>query len=84
MGDLASDFEERYRAIEARDRSYDGSFVTAVTSTKIYCRPGCSARTPKRENVVFFATAEAAREAGFRSCKRCLPDSQPFSRQPAS
>lgn len=74
-------FEERYRAISARDTRFDGQFFTAVTSTGIYCRPSCPARTPKPENVRFFLTAAAAHEAGFRACKRCLPDSTPESPQ---
>lgn len=74
-------FEERYRAISARDTRFDGQFFTAVTSTGIYCRPSCPARTPKPANVRFFLTAAAAHEAGFRACKRCLPDSTPESPQ---
>ena len=74
-------FEERYRAISARDTRFDGQFFTAVTSTGIYCRPSCPARTPKPGNVRFFLTAAAAHEAGFRACKRCLPDSTPESPQ---
>ncbi|MFT3943501.1 MAG: Ada metal-binding domain-containing protein [Ancrocorticia sp.] len=74
-------FEERYRAISARDTRFDGQFFTAVTSTGIYCRPSCPARTPKPGNVRFFLTAAAAHEAGFRACKRCLPDATPESPQ---
>lgn len=70
-------FDERYRAIDARDRRFDGQFTTAVLSTRIYCRPSCPARTPKRENVVFYLTSAAAHEAGFRACKRCLPEAAP-------
>ena len=51
------DFAERYRAMEMRDESYAGQFFAAVTSTGIYCRPGCPARTPKRENIRFYLTA---------------------------
>jgi len=50
-----------------------------VTTTGIYCRPSCPARTPKRENVRFYATAAAAQAAGFRACKRCRPDATPGS-----
>jgi len=64
-------FEQRYRAMEARDETFRGQFVAAVTSTGIYCRPGCPARTPKRENVRFHSAAASARRAGFRACKRC-------------
>jgi methylphosphotriester-DNA--protein-cysteine methyltransferase len=68
------DFEQRYRAMESRDDRYAGEFFAAVTSTGIYCRPGCPARTPKRENVRFYETAQAARTNGFRACLRCHPD----------
>ena len=66
--------DERWQIFSQRDRRYDGVFVTAVKTTGIYCRPSCSARTPKRENVVFYATCAEARAAGFRPCKRCCPD----------
>ncbi|GAA4478331.1 DNA-3-methyladenine glycosylase 2 family protein [Microbacterium panaciterrae] len=72
-------FDERYRAIDARDVRFDGQFVTAVRSTGIYCRPSCPARTPKPENVTFFPTSAAAHEAGYRACKRCLPEAAPGS-----
>ena len=74
-------FDERYRAISARDTRFDGQYVFAVRSTGIYCRPSCPARTPKRENVTFYATSAAAHEAGYRACKRCLPDAAPGSPQ---
>lgn len=66
--------EECWNAALARDRSYDGRFVSGVLSTGIYCRPSCPARHPKRENVRFFADGEAARAAGLRPCRRCSPD----------
>lgn len=72
-------FAERYRVIQSRDRRFDGHFVTAVRSTGIYCRPSCPARTPKESNVTFFATSAAAHEAGYRACKRCLPEAAPGS-----
>ncbi|KJL23316.1 DNA-3-methyladenine glycosylase 2 family protein [Microbacterium azadirachtae] len=75
----AMTFDERYRAIDARDTRFDGQFVTAVRSTGIYCRPSCPARTPKPENVTFFPTSAAAHEAGYRACKRCLPEAAPGS-----
>ncbi|MFS0911669.1 DNA-3-methyladenine glycosylase 2 family protein [Microbacterium sp. 179-I 3D2 NHS] len=74
-----TDFDERYRAINARDTRFDGQFVTAVRSTGIYCRPSCPARTPKPENVTFYPTSAAAHEAGYRACKRCLPEAAPGS-----
>ncbi|WP_285101828.1 Ada metal-binding domain-containing protein [Promicromonospora sp. MEB111] len=70
-------FTERYRAIAARDSRFDGQFYTAVRTTGIYCRPSCPARTPKAENVSFYLTSAAAHEAGFRACKRCLPEAAP-------
>ena len=71
------DFWQRYRAIDARDTRFDGQFYTAVRSTGIYCRPSCPARTPKAENVTFYETSAAAHEAGYRACKRCLPEAVP-------
>lgn len=72
-------FDERYRVIQSRDRRFDGQFVTAVSSTGIYCRPSCPARTPKEQNVTFYATSAAAHEAGYRACRRCLPEAAPGS-----
>ena len=66
--------EERWAAVERRDRTFDGRFVTGVLTTGIYCRPSCAARHPARANVRFFPSGAAAREAGLRPCKRCLPD----------
>src|SRR5262245_53724898 len=66
--------DERWAAIENRDRSADGRFVVAVKTTGVYCRPGCPARLPKRANVAFYDTGREARAAGFRACKRCRPD----------
>jgi AraC family transcriptional regulator, regulatory protein of adaptative response / DNA-3-methyladenine glycosylase II len=79
MGCVNEDFERCYGALQSRDRRFDGWFFTAVTSTKIYCRPSCPARTPKPENVRFYATAAAAQQAGFRACLRCRPDAAPGS-----
>ena len=70
---------ERYRAVQARDRRFDGQFYTAVKTTGIYCRPSCPALTPKASNIEFFTTSAAAHEAGFRACKRCLPEASPGS-----
>ncbi|MGI8901147.1 MAG: DNA-3-methyladenine glycosylase 2 family protein [Nocardioides sp.] len=68
-----------YRAVKSRDRRFDGVFYTGVTTTGIYCRPSCPALTPQRRNVAFHRTAAAAQAAGFRACKRCLPDATPGS-----
>jgi AraC family transcriptional regulator of adaptative response / DNA-3-methyladenine glycosylase II len=73
------DRESCYRAVKARDRRFDGVFYTAVRTTGIYCRPSCPARTPGLGNVTFHATAAAAQAAGYRACKRCLPDATPGS-----
>ncbi len=76
---MVEDFERCYRAVQSRDPRFDGWFVTAVTSTGIYCRPSCPARTPKPAHVRFFATAAAAQTLGFRACLRCRPDAAPGS-----
>ena len=68
-----------YRAVKSRDRRFDGVFYTAVRTTGIYCRPSCPARTPAFANVAFHPTAASAQSAGFRACKRCIPDATPGS-----
>ena len=68
------DEEACWRAVLARSRAADGSFVMGVLSTGIYCRPSCPARRPLRGNVRFFADGVAARAAGLRACLRCAPD----------
>lgn len=67
------DHETCWRAVLSRDTHRDGSFVFAVRSTGIYCRPSCPARRPRRDQVVFFALPEAAEGSGFRACRRCHP-----------
>ena len=79
LGVMHDDTAACLRAIRAKDARFDGRFVTAVTSTGIYCRPSCPARTPHPRNVRFFPTAAAAQLAGFRACKRCLPGAAPGS-----
>ncbi len=64
---------EMWNAVLARDASRDGSFVFAVRSTGIYCRPSCPARRPRPEQVKFFQIPEAAEREGFRACRRCHP-----------
>ncbi len=66
-----------YRALQRRDSRFDGLLFVGVTSTGIYCRPVCPARTAKRENCRFFGSAAAAQEAGFRPCLRCRPETAP-------
>jgi AraC family transcriptional regulator of adaptative response / DNA-3-methyladenine glycosylase II len=73
------DDEHCYRVASSRDGRFDGTFVTAVLTTGIYCRPSCPAMTPKRTNVRFYPTPAAAQDAGFRACKRCRPDAAPGS-----
>ena len=65
------------RARRSRDARFDGKFFIAVTSTRIYCRPICPARSPKDENVRYYATAAAAQADGFRPCLRCRPEASP-------
>lgn len=72
-----SDREACYRALQTRDARFDGRLFVGVTSTGIYCRPICPARTPKFENCRFFRSAAAAQEAGFRPCLRCRPETAP-------
>src|SRR3979411_2434062 len=62
------------QATLARASRADGSFVLAVRSTHIYCRPSCPARRPLRRNVVFFRTGVEAERQGFRPCRRCRPN----------
>ena len=78
-GPVIEDPERCYQAAHSKDDRFDGVFFIAVTSTGIYCRPSCPARTPKRENVRFYASAAAAQQAGFRACLRCRPDATPGS-----
>ena len=67
------DDEQHWQAVQRRDGNADGKFVFAVCSTKIYCRPSCPARRPRRHQVQFFPSCETAELAGFRACKRCRP-----------
>lgn len=66
-----------YQAVKSHDPRFDGRFFTGVTSTRIYCRPVCPAKTPKRENCRFFPSAAAAESEGFRPCLRCRPELAP-------
>ena len=63
-----------YARVLAGDAAYNGRFFTGVLTTGIYCLPSCKARKPKPENVRFFPSCEAARQAGLRACKKCHPD----------
>ncbi len=68
----AAPTDSRWAAVLARDAQ--AQFIYAVRSTGIYCRPACPSRRARPDNVVFFETAQAARAAGFRACRRCDPD----------
>ncbi|MET9382773.1 AlkA N-terminal domain-containing protein [Streptomyces sp. NPDC002928] len=67
------------RAVQSKDARFDGWFFTAVTTTRIYCRPSCPVVPPKPENMTFYPSAAACQQAGFRACKRCRPDTSPGS-----
>jgi AraC family transcriptional regulator of adaptative response/methylated-DNA-[protein]-cysteine methyltransferase len=72
-----------YDALTRRDPAFDGTFIYAVTTTGVYCRPTCASRRPLERNVRFFADTAGARAAGFRGCKRCRPDDTRRSAAPA-
>src|SRR5919106_5996959 len=72
--ELMSGLDLRWKALAARDRAADGTFVYGVTSKGVYCRPSCPSRRPRADRVRFFDTTHEARQAGFRACKRCRPD----------
>lgn len=71
------DLDTCHQALQARDARFDGRFYVGVSSTGIYCRPVCPARTPKAANCDFFAHAAAAERAGYRPCLRCRPELAP-------
>ena len=77
--DVPFDSEACYRAMESRDRRFEGKFIIGVRTTGIYCRPGCPAPIPMRKNVAFFRCAAAAEAEGLRPCLRCRPDALPSS-----
>jgi AraC family transcriptional regulator of adaptative response / DNA-3-methyladenine glycosylase II len=76
---MPDDSRTLYRALAARDPRFDGLFFVGVTSTHIYCRPICPAKTPREGNCRFFATPQEAEQAGFRPCLRCRPELAPGS-----
>ena len=65
--------DRRWQAVLGRDRSQDGKFVFAVSSTGVYCRPSCPSRRPRRQNVTFYNQPDQAEKAGYRACLRCRP-----------
>ncbi|MDT8902865.1 bifunctional transcriptional activator/DNA repair enzyme AdaA [Anaeroselena agilis] len=66
--------ETMWQAVAASDPTYDGHFCYGVTTTRVFCRPSCKSRQPRRENTVFFPGPAAALAQGYRPCKRCRPD----------
>lgn len=74
---MSENAESYYRALAARDDRFDGVFFVGVTTTGIYCRPVCTARTPGRDRCRFFPSAAAAERDGFRPCLRCRPEMAP-------
>ena len=66
----------RWRAVETKNGEFDGVFYFGVQTTRIFCRPSCPSRTPKRQNVSFFITSAEAETAGFRACLRCKPNQE--------
>ncbi len=77
MASMTLDSATCYRALRARDARFDGRFFVAVSSTRIYCRPVCTVKPPKRENCRFYPSAAAAESAGYRPCLRCRPELAP-------
>src|SRR5687768_14983140 len=74
---MSLDARTCYRALKARDTRFDGRFFVAVSSTRIYCRPVCTVKPPRRENCRFFPSAAAAELEGYRPCLRCRPELAP-------
>ncbi|WP_078380643.1 bifunctional transcriptional activator/DNA repair enzyme AdaA [Sutcliffiella halmapala] len=74
MEKIKLSFEEMWEKIMACDSTYDGLFYTAVKTTKIYCRPSCRSRKPKKVNVEFYQDINEVENAGYRACKRCQPE----------
>jgi AraC family transcriptional regulator of adaptative response/methylated-DNA-[protein]-cysteine methyltransferase len=66
-------YEIMYKALVDKDVSYEGTFIAAVKTTGIFCRPTCTARKPKKENVEFYSTTKEAILKGYRPCKVCNP-----------
>src|SRR4051812_19662093 len=74
---MTLDPDSCYAAMLARDARFDGVFFVGVSTTRIYCRPVCTAKTPGRDRCHFFPVAAAAEQAGFRPCLRCRPELAP-------
>ena len=67
------DFARRWKSVASRNAQADGTFVYAVRTTGVYCRPSCPSRMPSRKNVEFFDAPVEAERAGYRACRRCRP-----------
>jgi AraC family transcriptional regulator of adaptative response/methylated-DNA-[protein]-cysteine methyltransferase len=80
-GSVATRESAEWHALLTRDARWDDKLFYAVITTGVYCRPSCGARTPKPENVRFFATRSEAERAGFRACKRCKPELPPLAQR---
>ena len=76
--------EQKWAAVQRREKAADGAFVFAVKTTGVYCRPSCAARSARRQNMTFYTTCEEAERAGFRPCKRCRPNEAPLAEQQAA
>src|ERR1700730_4476637 len=81
VSDMTRSNDSQWQAVMARDANQDGSFVFAVSSTGIYCRPSCPSRRPRKENVSFFRKPDEAEKAGYRACLRCRPKAIGGNRQ---
>lgn len=81
---ISTEQDPRWQSVVARDRAADDSFVYAVRSTGIYCRPSCPSRLAKPENVSFYPTCADAERAGFRPCRRCTPDQAGLAKRHAT
>jgi AraC family transcriptional regulator of adaptative response / DNA-3-methyladenine glycosylase II len=77
MPPMTLDAATCYRALRSRDARFDGRFFVAVSSTRIYCRPVCTVKPPRRENCRFYPSAAAAESGGYRPCLRCRPELAP-------
>jgi AraC family transcriptional regulator of adaptative response / DNA-3-methyladenine glycosylase II len=77
MAPMTLDPRTCYRALRSRDARFDGRFFVAVSSTRIYCRPVCTVKPPRRENCRFYPSAAAAESGGYRPCLRCRPELAP-------
>ncbi|HEY0838986.1 MAG TPA: bifunctional DNA-binding transcriptional regulator/O6-methylguanine-DNA methyltransferase Ada [Vulgatibacter sp.] len=81
--DTAAADDPRWASVSARDPRADGRFFYSVRTTGVYCRPSCTARPARPENVAFHSAAADAEAAGFRPCKRCRPDEPPLAQRHA-